>query len=81
MRAAILAARQAHAHRIISAVPVASTEACAHLRHEADGCACLVETEHLSAVGAWYDNFSPSSDQDVIALLADAERRYTSLPQ
>lgn len=75
MRAAILAARQAHAHRIITAVPVASTEACAYLRHEADACACIVETEQMYAVGMWYDDFSPTGDQDVIDLLADAERR------
>jgi putative phosphoribosyl transferase len=56
---------------------VASTEACAYLRHEADACACIVETEQMYAVGMWYDDFSPTGDQDVIDLLADAERRST----
>jgi predicted phosphoribosyltransferase len=47
------------------------------LRHEADACACIVETEQMYAVGMWYDDFSPTGDQDVIDLLADAERRST----
>jgi putative phosphoribosyl transferase len=75
MRAAVLAVRQGHARRIVVAVPVGAADRCARLRTEADACVCVVEAGNLFAVGAWYAEFSQTSDEEVATLLAESERR------
>lgn len=88
MRAAVMAARQALAHRIIVAAPVGAVESCERLRLEGCECACVVEAEYLYGVGMWYHDFSPTEDHEVTQLLNEAERRHdhllppaTELPQ
>lgn len=72
MRAAIHAARAAHAAKVIVAVPVASREACRDLGVEADDIVCARTPEPFYGVGLWYEDFSQTSDEEVRALLADA---------
>jgi putative phosphoribosyl transferase len=72
--AAVLSARQQCARRIIVAVPVASTNAVARLRRVADDVLALVVDPDFAAVGQYYDEFSQTSDEEVIALLQDAAR-------
>ncbi len=71
-RAAVRAVRGRHPRRVILAVPVGSPETVAALREEADEVVCLLEPEALMAVGAWYEDFSPTRDEQVIGLLAGA---------
>lgn len=75
MRAAVKAARLAGARHITVAAPVASNSACARLREEVDACACTIEVPNLLAIGMWYRDFEPTTDAEVLTLLADAERR------
>lgn len=70
MLAAVRALRSRHPARIVVAVPVASSDACADMRHEADVCICLETPEPFYAVGAWYHDFSQTGDEEVRALLA-----------
>ena len=77
MRAAVAAVRQQKPARIIVAVPVAAVQTCDEFRHEVDDIVCLRMPEMFSAVGAWYDDFSQTSDEEVRALLAAAA---TSIP-
>ncbi len=70
--AAVRALRRRGAARIVVAVPVGSSEAVALLRREADEVICHTIPERLHGVGEWYDDFSPVSDEDVVALLAAA---------
>jgi putative phosphoribosyl transferase len=70
--AAVRALRKRGARQIIVAVPVGSGEAVAMLSEEADRVLCLTTPERLLAVGMWYRDFSPVSDEQVIALLAEA---------
>jgi putative phosphoribosyl transferase len=42
------------------------------LAREADRVICLTVPRHLHAVGAWYRDFTPVSDAEVLALLAQA---------
>ena len=42
---------------------------------EADAVVCVSAPEHLRAVGAHYEDFSPTSDDEVVALLDRAGRR------
>ena len=72
MRAAIRAARQLGAARVIAAVPVASSEALRLLRAEADEVVCALEPELFQAVGEWYRDFEQTDDTEVAALLAQS---------
>lgn len=55
---------------VIVAVPVASLQACAHLRHAADECVCLAIPDPLGSVGGWYQDFRQTSDAEVRDLLS-----------
>lgn len=75
---AAAACRIARAHgaaRIVLAVPVAPPAAVRALRDLADEIISLVLSEHLRSVGEWYEDFSQTSDEDVVALLTEAAER------
>lgn len=55
--------------RLVLAVPVASADALASLRAEADEIVCLLTPEPLDAVGKHYTDFAPTSDGEVVELL------------
>ena len=69
MRAAVMAARQQHPARVIVAVPVGAVSTCADLATEADDVVCVRTPEPFVAVGMWYRDFTPTTDQEVRALL------------
>lgn len=62
-------ARAQGAARVVLAVPVASPEAAARLRHEADEVVALEVPDGFGAVGAWYGSFGPVGDDEVVAAL------------
>ena len=70
MRAAALAVRAAGAARIIVAVPVASSDACEFVAEAADEVVAVATPEPFYAVGAWYADFTQTTDDEVRALLA-----------
>jgi putative phosphoribosyl transferase len=70
MRAAVAALRRQGPARIVVAVPVGAAETCAELQHEADEAICVQTPQPFYAVGAWYDNFSQTTDEEVRDLLA-----------
>jgi putative phosphoribosyl transferase len=70
MRAAVRALRDLGAGQIVVAVPVASPQACAALGEEVEEIVCLNTPEPFAAVGFWYRDFSPVSDEQVAELLA-----------
>jgi predicted phosphoribosyltransferase len=70
MRAAVRALRLYHPARVVVAVPVASPEACDDLAREADEIECMATPEPFYAVGAWYANFSQTTDDEIRDLLA-----------
>jgi predicted phosphoribosyltransferase len=72
--AAVLSVKQQSARRIIIAAPVASRSAVERLRRVADDVLTLVVDPDFAAVGQYYDEFSQTSDEEVIALLRDAAR-------
>jgi putative phosphoribosyl transferase len=71
-RAALQVARAHGAARVVLAVPVAPPETIAALADAADDIVCLQQPADLFAVGAWYRDFTPVADNEVIRLLADA---------
>jgi putative phosphoribosyl transferase len=60
---------------VILAAPVASPDATAALREEVDDLVCVEVPADLWAVGYWYRDFSPTTDAEVAALLAEASGR------
>ena len=69
MRAAVVALRKQHPEKIVVAVPVAAAETCNELQKEVDVVVCAETPEPFFAVGAWYQDFSQTSDDEVHELL------------
>jgi erythromycin esterase-like protein/predicted phosphoribosyltransferase len=72
MLAAVRAVREQDPARVVVAVPVADPEICERLRRDADEVVCVSTPRPMLAVGAWYDDFSQVSDEQVRELLARA---------
>jgi putative phosphoribosyl transferase len=70
MRAALQGARERHPAELVMAVPVAPADTLARFAQDADKIVCLATPENFGAVGYYYSDFSQTSDQEVIALLA-----------
>lgn len=70
MRAAVAAVRDQMPKRIVVAVPVGAASTCNELRREADEVICLRSPHPFVAVGVWYRDFMPTSDDEVQALLS-----------
>jgi predicted phosphoribosyltransferase len=69
MRAAVAALRQRHPARIVVAVPTAPPSTCAEVGAEADEIVCAMTPEPFHAVGAWYEDFDQTTDDEVRQLL------------
>jgi predicted phosphoribosyltransferase/dienelactone hydrolase len=74
MRAALEYARRYGAREIIVAVPCASESAAKEFELAADRFVSLVVDPDFRAVGQYYDDFSPVTDDEVIAMLTAASR-------
>jgi predicted phosphoribosyltransferase len=72
MLAAVEALRRLGPERIVGAVPVAPPDTCAALAREVDQVICAATPEPFVGVGRWYDDFSPTSDEEVQRILAAA---------
>jgi predicted phosphoribosyltransferase len=75
MRAAVAALRQQGPARIVVAVPVGAHQTCAGLEKLADEVVCARMPEPFYAVGAWYQDFSQTTDEEVFDLLHLAAER------
>jgi putative phosphoribosyl transferase len=69
--AAVRSLRKRGASRVILAVPVAAPESVHALRDEADEVVCVEMPDDLWAIGFWYEDFRPTTDEEVAALLAE----------
>jgi len=74
MAAAVEALRAQGPARLIVAVPVGPPEVCATLSSRADRVICLSTPDRMYAVGAWYEDFTQTTDAEVRALLDEAAR-------
>jgi putative phosphoribosyl transferase len=72
--AAVRSLRKRGAERVVLAVPVAAPQSLVALRGEADEVVCVEAPEDLWAVGHWYEDFRPTTDQEVAASLARVRR-------
>ena len=70
MKAALTAVRRQGPARVVLAVPVAPPEVLAGLAPWVDEEVCPVQPPHMEAVGAWYEDFSQTTDEEVLSYLA-----------
>jgi putative phosphoribosyl transferase len=76
IRAALRGVRRLAPKKVVLAVPVAPAETIEALRPEADEIICLETPEYFMAIGEFYDDFSQTSDDEVIELLEKAHRQH-----
>ena len=69
MRAALQALRGQEPAAVVVGVPVGSPETCRELRAEAEEVVCVRMPDRFLAVGQAYDDFSPTTDEQVRAVL------------
>ncbi|MGE5183480.1 MAG: phosphoribosyltransferase [Acidobacteriota bacterium] len=75
MSAAIDAVRGLEPAQVVCAVPVASPQACEAVSRRADRVISLITPRRMFAVGLWYEDFSPTTDGEIRALLDAAYAR------
>lgn len=78
MQAALLALRARDPGRLVVAVPVGSKGVCTAFRETADDVICSITPEPFRAVGLWYEDFSPTSDEEVRDIMERAARELPS---
>jgi predicted phosphoribosyltransferase len=69
MEAALLSLRHQSPETIVVAVPVGTRETCQRLKCLADRVVCLTMPDSLRAIGDWYEDFSQTTDDEVVRLL------------
>jgi putative phosphoribosyl transferase len=79
MRAAAQAIRAQGPAKLVVAVPVAASSTCDAFRDDVDEVICAVTPEPFYAVGAWYQDFSQTTDDEVRTLLARVPRERSSI--
>ncbi|MEU8383285.1 phosphoribosyltransferase family protein [Streptosporangium sp. NPDC048865] len=72
VRAACQVARARGASRVVPAVPVGAPETIEGLCEVADDVVCLRMPDFFYAIGTWYADFSPTTDDQVVELLRRA---------
>jgi predicted phosphoribosyltransferase len=72
MRAAIAALRSYKPALIIVAVPTGPVDTCREFQREADAAVCATTPEPFWAIGAWYEDFRQTTDEEVQSFLARA---------
>ena len=72
MKAAVQAVKQQNPAQIIVAVPVGAPDTCRALGASADRVICAHMPVSFSAVGQWYQDFTQTTDEEVVALLSSS---------
>jgi putative phosphoribosyl transferase len=77
-QAAVRSLRHRAPRRIVFAAPICSRDGAAALRTIADEVECLECPPDMQAVGWWYEDFSPTTDAEVVKCLHQTEARRVS---
>lgn len=78
MRAAIKALRTHKPARIVVAVPTAPRDTCKEFEDEVEEILCAYTPEPFWAVGAWYDDFRQTSDEEVRSIVEKASGKLAA---
>jgi putative phosphoribosyl transferase len=76
VRAALKAVRRAKPLKLVLAVPVAPPDTIADLQAEVDEVICLATPEPFFAIGNFYQDFSQTTDEEVVKLLAQRAKEH-----
>jgi putative phosphoribosyl transferase len=79
MRAAALAIRAQRPERTVVAVPVAAQQTCEKIGAEVDEIVCVQTPDPFRAVGLWYEDFTPVTEDEIRDLLTRAARETAPL--
>jgi putative phosphoribosyl transferase len=79
MRAAVEAVKTKNPAKLIIAVPTAAPDTCSSFGNEVDEIICVATPEPFYGVGAWYEDFSQTTDKEVCELLNRAARTESKL--
>ncbi len=79
MRVALQAVRLRKPEMLIMAVPVGPRGTLEEFREAADEIVCLATPDPFGAVGYYYDDFSPTSDEEVVDLMAKARKEQANV--
>ncbi len=74
-QAAARVLRHRGASHVVLAVPVGAAQALERLRDDFDDVVCVEAPSDLVAVGLWYADFTPTTDDEVVRLLRSAAGR------
>ena len=74
MRAAAAAVKTKNPAKIVIAVPTAASDTCSAFENEVDKTICVATPEPFYVVGAWYEDFSQTTDKEVCELLNKAAK-------
>jgi putative phosphoribosyl transferase len=77
VKAVLTALKNLNPARLVLAVPVAPSDSLNELSHYADDIVCLMTPEPFYAVGAHYRDFTQTTDEEVVDLLARANADAT----
>lgn len=77
-RAALASVSKRKPDEVVLAIPVCAPDSLKRIRREAHRIICLHSPEDFRAVGNYYQDFSQTSDEEVIALLKSAENRWST---
>src|SRR5207237_389822 len=77
MGAAVAALRKLHPSKIIVAVPTAAPSTCDEFKTEVDEIVCAETPQPFYAVGAWYDDFTQITDDQVREMLEQPAHHAT----
>ena len=81
VRAALKALSRSRPADLVLAVPVAPPDTIEQLRAEADDVVCLLTPEPFYSVSWYYDDFTQTSDAEVITLLHEAQTWSREAPR
>lgn len=76
-RASLKSLRQRHPDQLVAAAPVAPRDSAEMLKAFADEVVCLHTPVSFFAVGAWYEKFDQTSDEEAVAIL---RRNWSAWP-
>ena len=79
VRAAVAALRARGPRRLVVAAPVGAADVCDELRLEVDEVVCAERPQPFYAVGACYEHFGQTTDDEVRRLLDEARRPRSAL--
>jgi len=74
MRSAVALLRGQHARRVTVAAPVIAASTAREMRKVADEVVFVLDPDDFEAVGKWYEDFTQTTDEEVLRLLACASQ-------